>query len=206
MVWQNCRPDNTADPSLSCSRSLAGSLNTMGQKSPFLLSHSTSKRKHMSAVQQHFGICHFTYICIDISPSLLQGSLFYPKAEQDYKRWKLPQQKFILLGWPVAFLISRVQAFCSFFFFRIEIGKLYFSSMKTYICTLDRLPQQNAIQIKFTFYAHKQNIHQPSCKPHVQIQWIYIHFHITIVYSLSSFLLKILKYFIVTWSRSTPVR
>jgi len=57
-----------------------------------------------------------------------------------------------------------------FFFFRIEIGKLYFSSMKTYICTLDRLPQQNAIQIKFTFYAHKQNIHQPSCKPHVQIQ------------------------------------
>lgn len=42
--------------------------------------------------------------------------------------------------------------------------------MKTYICTLDRLPQQNAIQIKFTFYAHKQNIHQPSCKPHVQIQ------------------------------------
>lgn len=52
----------------------------------------------MSAVQQHFGICHFTYIWIDISPSLLQGSLFNPKAERNYKRWKLPQQKFILFG------------------------------------------------------------------------------------------------------------
>lgn len=40
-------------------------------------------------------------LCTPTSPSLLQGSPFYVKAEQDYKRWMLPQQKFILLGWTV---------------------------------------------------------------------------------------------------------
>lgn len=37
--------------------------------------------------------------------------------------------------------------------------------MKTYIFTLDRLLQQNDIQIKFILYAHKQNIHQSSVNP-----------------------------------------
>lgn len=40
-------------------------------------------------------------LCIHTSPSLLQGSPFYIKAEHDYKRWMLPQQKFILFGWTV---------------------------------------------------------------------------------------------------------
>lgn len=106
----------------------------------------------------------------------------------------------------VAFLISRVQIDFFFFHSQIEIGKLYFSNMKPYISAWDRLLQQNNIQIKLIFYAHKENIHQPCRKLHFQIQCKYAHFYSTIVYFIISFLLKILKHFKITWSHSTPVR
>lgn len=87
---------------------MADSLNTVGKKSPLLL--SKNKIQHTSAVQKHFDICHFMSIMhIYTSLSLLQGTSFCIKAEQDYKKMNVTSAE-IHPAWLncVTFLISSV--------------------------------------------------------------------------------------------------